>query len=257
MMKMRFKPKKGFTLIELLVVIAIIGVLAALLLPALAKAKARAQRVNCSSNLKQVALAMVSWINDAENTAPPWRVDAVQLSPGVYDLGAGTRNHPLDQNAFLHFTWISNQLADPAVLACPADKAVKKAGNWGGHVAGGFMNAAYRDEGVSYSINLDAGYIGSLGTFNWEKAQQHILFMDRNVRASGRGASCSSGIGNNIALNVRPMDPNINWTNACHGTVGGNIALGDGSVQQGTKGVLWEALILGDDVGSTHYLYPR
>ena len=66
-------PRKGFTLIELLVVIAIIAILAALLLPALTEPGAKAQGIQCMSNLKQVVLAWTLYADDNNGTLVPGR----------------------------------------------------------------------------------------------------------------------------------------------------------------------------------------
>jgi prepilin-type N-terminal cleavage/methylation domain-containing protein/prepilin-type processing-associated H-X9-DG protein len=82
--------KTAFTLIELLVVIAVIAILAALLLPALSRAKGSAQRIACVNNLRQLRLALGLYVTDNEGQLPPRDLVSghwpAQLQPGYVDL---------------------------------------------------------------------------------------------------------------------------------------------------------------------------
>src|SRR6476660_4220208 len=77
---------KGFTLLELLVVIAIIAILAAMLLPALARAKQTAHSAVCRSNLKQLGYAWLSYVHDNNDLLPPSRLPTA-MQAGCWALG--------------------------------------------------------------------------------------------------------------------------------------------------------------------------
>ena len=195
----------GSTLVELLVVIAIIGILAAMLLPALNQAKSRAKRIACVENLRQVGLAFHSFAHDHDGKFP---MAVAQRADGSLEFAQAVRATEGEFGvSYHHFQPLERELVTPKLLICPADSRLP---------ASNFIGL--RDNNLSYFVSLDATY----GQVN------ALLAGDRNIDGEPPGPRSRYRL---------DASHGLRWTDELH-RFRGNLLFADGRVEPSSKTIL-------------------
>jgi prepilin-type processing-associated H-X9-DG protein len=187
------QKERAFTLLEAIAVIGVVGIIALLFLPASTGCKCKAVRINCASNLKQVALAFRIWEGDNGDHFPMLACTNKTGDP----LFTNTAT------AFRIFQVMSNELNNPKILICPSDKQRTAATNFTSD-----FNGRY----ISYFVGLQGD----------QTLPEAFLAGDSNLT---NGTKLQDGVME--IINSQTLE----WTKDRHERAG-NIALCDGSVQQ-------------------------
>jgi hypothetical protein len=219
---------------------AVVGVvlLAALTLPLWGATKERSRQLICLNNLRLLGAAFQVWSRDHDGNRPC----RVLIPEG------GTRpvfGNPRPGNAWFEFGVLSNELASPALLVCPADqRTTRVAREFSTNPDGGFYHAAYRANALSYFLGTDA----------YKDIPRIVLAGDRDLRVDSVRVNCSAGF-NEISAVLR-NSTQAAWTNAVHPR-SGNLLFNDGSAEQTTSEGLRGAFRNESSSSRGHLLMPR
>src|SRR2546426_860387 len=158
--------RRAFTLIELLVVIAVIAIMAALLLPALARAKESGRRVSCMNNMRQLCLSLILYVDDHEGLFPPRQ----SVKPWPVQLQGDYQNL--------------------RVLVCPTDTPPGPPSNDPLTAPRSFVMNVFSDyfaatlSAADFKLFNKGTYPGSMNEFNIREPADTLLFGEKKTESS-------------------------------------------------------------------------
>ncbi len=222
------EPRRAFTLIELLVVIAIIGILASLLLPALAGAKERARRTNCLNRERQFSLAALLYAGDQEEYLPGGSTDNRDKN----DTHTPILSTPM-RDAFVRYG------GDPKIFDCPSlSNWMERKNGWRLHVDYGFAIGYHYLGGHT---NTPWAPLGPVGTNTWVSPVRTtddptlVLVADLNIFCASfqriLAPHCAAGPSVRDESYFESHPDAVDETPRHIGAQGGNVGLLDGSVR--------------------------
>jgi prepilin-type N-terminal cleavage/methylation domain-containing protein/prepilin-type processing-associated H-X9-DG protein len=216
------RGSEAFTLVELLTVIAIIGILAALLLPAVTASQKRAKRIWCINNLKQIGIAAHTFANDHNGKFPA----AVSTNDGgslEFVIASQHAQQPL-YIAFQSFRPIAGELGTPQLFACPADLGRWPATNF----------SKFDNRNISYVMGVKAD----------PNIPDAILAADRNL--PGRPYDWEE-----ILQIPKPPEDQSKWDFGLHERKG-NVLFSDGHVEKS-----YDAIVRSQETVAEDLVYPQ
>ncbi len=209
--------KKQFTLIELLVVIAIIAILASLLLPALSKARDKAEAITCTNNLKQVGLSEQMYCADWRSTL------TVAQAYNANDSKTFLWYRSMAQGEYISIKWNTSDTVDNNISDMPTNKPCE------------LVCPANDPDSFSNALRTYGHLINNTLTYNMNKSSTFSLRFTRMKKPSGvllAGDSYNASTTSQYAKTYFSAESSSScYSVGIHGNRSGNFLFGDGHVQ--------------------------